>query len=212
MLQEFISTKTFRYITVGNPEKASKLIFVLHGYGQLVEYFVRKFDGLGEDVFIVAPEGMHRFYLKGSSGRVGASWMTKEARESDITDNIHWLNELNDYIREEHSFESTILLGFSQGGATAARWYENSSNPFDHLIMWASVFPPDLQMNAFATTIDSGKNHFVLGQDDPYYDIDQQKDVMDFYKSIGFRSTQYKGGHDIDLATLKVLFEDLKSK
>lgn len=212
MLHEFISTKTFRYLTIGNPKKASKLLIVLHGYGQLVEYFVRKFDGLDEDVFIVAPEGMHRFYLKGSSGRVGASWMTKEAREADIRDNIHWLNELNELIQKEQSFEKTILLGFSQGGATAARWYENSTIPFDHLIMWASVFPPDLQMNVPTTNDHLGKNLFVLGDGDIYFDLEAQTKILDFYKSIGFSSMQYKGNHDIDLDTLKVLLEDLKSK
>ena len=212
MLHEFISTKTFRYITIGNPKKASKLLIVLHGYGQLVEYFVRKFDGLDEDVFIVAPEGMHRFYLKGSSGRVGASWMTKEAREADIHDNIHWLNELNELIQKEQSFEKTILLGFSQGGATAARWHENSTIPFDHLVMWASVFPPDLQMNVPLTNVDKGKNLFVLGTDDIYFDLEAQTNVLEFYKSIGFISMKYKGNHDIDSDTLKVLLEDLKSK
>jgi hypothetical protein len=54
MLHEFISTKTFRYVTIGNPKKASKLLIIQHGNGQLVEYFVRKFDGLEEDVSIVA--------------------------------------------------------------------------------------------------------------------------------------------------------------
>ncbi|MCF8415911.1 MAG: hypothetical protein K9G40_06685 [Crocinitomicaceae bacterium] len=210
MLHEFISTKTFRYITIGNPKKASKLLIVLHGYGQLVEYFVRKFDGLKEDVFIVAPEGMHRFYLKGSSGRVGASWMTKEAREADIHDNIHWLNQLNELIQKEQSFEKTILLGFSQGGATAARWYENSTIQFDHLVMWASVFPPDLQMNLKSTTVKTEKNIFVLGNDDPFFNSEEQSKVLEFYKTIDFGLIQYNGNHDIDLATLKVLLEDLK--
>ena len=210
MLHEFISTKTFRYITIGNPKKASKLLIVLHGYGQLVEYFVRKFDGLDEDVFIVAPEGMHRFYLKGSSGRIGASWMTKEAREADIHDNIHWLNQLNELIQKEQSFEKTILLGFSQGGATAARWYENSTIQFDHLVMWASIFPPDLQMNLKSTTDKTGKNIFVLGNDDPFFNSEEQSKVLEFYKTNDFGLIQYKGNHDIDLATLKVLLEDLK--
>ena len=210
MLHEFISTKTFRYITIGNPKKASKLLIVLHGYGQLVEYFVRKFDGLDEDVFIVAPEGMHRFYLKGSSGRIGASWMTKEAREADIHDNINWLNQLNELIQKEQSFEKTILLGFSQGGATAARWYENSTIQFDHLVMWASIFPTDLQMNLKSTTDKTGKNIFVLGNDDPFFNSEEQSKVLEFYKTNDFGLIQYKGNHDIDLATLKVLLEDLK--
>ena len=88
-------SKTAKYTTYGNPDKASIIIFALHGYGQLVQFFIRKFQVLdAEQYFVVAPEGLHRFYLKGSSGRVGASWMTKEERQSDIEDYINYLDDL----------------------------------------------------------------------------------------------------------------------
>ena len=58
MEQHLTSTKTFRYFTYGDIDKATKLIFVLHGYGQLAEFFIRKFHFLEEDYLIVAPEGM----------------------------------------------------------------------------------------------------------------------------------------------------------
>jgi hypothetical protein len=72
--------KTIRYFTIGDIEKAKYLLIALHGYGQLSSYFGKKFEDLPNEFFIVIPEGMHRFYLDGTSGRVGASWMTKEAR------------------------------------------------------------------------------------------------------------------------------------
>ncbi|MBM3915983.1 MAG: hypothetical protein FJ349_00025 [Sphingomonadales bacterium] len=56
-----------------------KIIFALHGYGQLGQFFFRQFNILNDNWGIVVPEGPHRFYLEGSSGRVGASWMTKES-------------------------------------------------------------------------------------------------------------------------------------
>ena len=81
---QFTHPKTFRYHILNEGTNAKKVLYVLHGYGQLAEFFVRKFRELGDEYLIVAPEGMHRFYLQGSSGRVGASWMTKEDREQDI--------------------------------------------------------------------------------------------------------------------------------
>ena len=132
------------YHTIGNPEKASKIIFALHGYGQLSKYFIRKFNDLHEDYFIIAPEGLHRFYIKASAGRVGASWMTKENREDDIKDYINLLNNIWDKYNEQYQFSERILLGFSQGGATASRWHQFGKFKAQKFILWASIFPPRL--------------------------------------------------------------------
>jgi predicted esterase len=193
-----ISKKTYRYFTWGNAEKATKLVYVLHGYGQLAEYFIRKFHVLPEEYFIVAPEGMHRFYLKGSSGRVGASWMTKEARESDIKDTINWLDELNQLIYSKYIFDKKIILGFSQGGATAARWQLNGRVSANHLILWASVFPPDLQLEKEVKETQSSRNYFLIGKKDEYFSEIEQQKMLEFYSSINYESIQYDGNHDIN--------------
>jgi predicted esterase len=193
-----ISKKTYRYFTWGNAEKATKLVYVLHGYGQLAEYFIRKFHVLPEEYFIVAPEGMHRFYLKGSSGRVGASWMTKEARESDIKDTINWLDELNQLIYSKYIFDKKIILGFSQGGATAARWQFNGRVSANHLILWASVFPPDLQLEKEVKATQSSRNYFLIGKKDEYFSEIEQQKMLEFYSSINYESIQYDGNHDIN--------------
>jgi predicted esterase len=202
-----ISKKTYRYFTWGNPETATKLVYVLHGYGQLAEYFIRKFHVLPEEYFIVAPEGMHRFYLKGSSGRVGASWMTKEARESDIKDTINWLDELNQLIYSKYTFDKKIILGFSQGGATAARWQFNGRVSANHLILWASVFPPDLELETEVKVTQSSRNHFLIGRKDEYFsEIDQQK-MLEFYTSMNYESIQYDGNHDVSEKVLLDLMQ-----
>ncbi len=195
--------KTFRYWISGDFEKANKLIIVLHGYGQLAEFFIRKFNQIPEDYLVVAPEGMHRFYLNGTSGRVGASWMTKEDRESDITDNLIWLSKLFSQLTEQKTFEKTILLGFSQGGATAARWFYSKKVPFDQLILWASVFPPDLEKPQINS---NSNNYFVIGTDDEYYNAEAQKNEIEFYEKIGFQTLQFEGKHDIEIYALNGIF------
>ena len=42
----------------------------------------------------MAPEGLSRFYLEGFSGKVGATWMTREDR----------LNDIDNYLRDHGGF------------------------------------------------------------------------------------------------------------
>jgi len=196
------SSKTFRYFTLGNPEKAKKMLFVLHGYGQLPEYFIQKFNDLGDEYFIVAPEGMHRFYLKGSSGRVGASWMTKEERLTDISDTINYLNDLYVQVAQEFDVNQISILGFSQGAAAAARWFYSNEKLASQLIIWASVFPPDLERSSEINPSNSLSNKFVIGKQDEFFDEQQQNELMQFYSENGFEVFRFDGKHDIDPSTL----------
>ena len=199
---------TFRYVTHGS-EKAPHLLIVLHGYGQLAEYFIQKFTHLDSDFFIVAPEGMHRFYLKGSSGRVGASWMTKEERQLDIQTNLNWLNTLLAKLTSVNTYQKISLLGFSQGGATAARWF-HATNQFDHFISWASVFPPDLEQELTKTPNATKNNFFIIGTNDEFVTPDEQKNLLQFYQDKGYQTIVYEGKHAIDSACLQKLTTAIK--
>lgn len=205
------SSKTFRYYTLGDFNKGKTLLFVLHGYGQLAKYFIQKFNFLPEDYFIVAPEGMHRFYLNGSAGRVGASWMTKEDRENDILDNLNWLEDLYTEFKKNKKFDKIIILGFSQGGATAARWFYKNRNNFDHLIMWATVFPPDLNVKLEITPYKNEKNYFALGTSDEFYDDVSQLEILEFYSSLGFTPLTFNGKHDINQMTVETILSSIHS-
>jgi predicted esterase len=206
MLYEFKSEKTFRFATLGELSTAHTILYVLHGYGQLSEFFIRKFSSLGEGYFVVAPEGMHRFYLNGTSGRVGASWMTKEARETDIADNINWLNDLDKRIDADNQQRRKVILGFSQGGATAARWYYNREIHADQLIMWASVFPPDLTIEKEIRS-NEDKGIFVVGSQDTYFEDIDGKMAIEHFQQLGFTPFTFDGGHDLDENTLVKLLK-----
>jgi len=199
MSHSFIAPKTYRYYTSGDPVSSKYILLALHGYGQLAKYFIKKFGECSADYFVVAPEGPHRFYLKGYSGRVGASWMTKEARENDIEDNLKWLNELLDELQKNKNYEKIVLLGFSQGGPTAARWYAQNESRFHKLILWSSVFPPDIDK----TRISKNKgNVFAVGLNDEFLNDSLLNKEIESYEELGFDTITFKGNHDINTEVL----------
>jgi hypothetical protein len=55
-----------RYYKLGEINAATRQIwFVLHGYGQLAQFFIKKFNTLTDhNVCVIAPEGLSRFYLE----------------------------------------------------------------------------------------------------------------------------------------------------
>ena len=195
MEMTFKHSKTFRYELINNHAKAKTVLYVLHGYGQLARFFIRKFAHLPEDILIVAPEGMHRFYVKGAFGRVGASWMTKELREVDIADNIAWLNALDEELSNTYPIERRYLLGFSQGGSTAIRWNIHGKPTFDSLLIWASEFPPDEKENV--EQLSENQLHFFIGSNDELYTSTDQEKLINEYEHKGFKISPYIGTHDI---------------
>ncbi len=192
---------SLRYRTLQTGDHAKHLVYVLHGYGQLVEYFSQKFSGIPQDdVLFVFPEGRHRFYLRGTSGRVGASWMTKEWREEDIRLNILSLDILHATMLKEHSPEKITVIGFSQGGATTARWLANGNVNCDHFVSWASVYPPDLAVEEHTNL--AKKSSFVLGTEDEFFPKADQEVLIADYQSRGIHIARFEGTHDIDKETL----------
>lgn len=204
MSHSFKASKTYRFFSIPSENNSKNLLVALHGYGQLAAFFIKKFNACSYDYTILAPEGPHRFYKNGYSGRVGASWMTKEAREDDIKDNINWLTEwLTDHLKE-NTYDKIILLGFSQGGATAARWYYNDPGQFDQLILWASVFPPDISKPKIKLP---NNNFYVVGKNDEFINYEMRLNEVKFYQNIGFDTLIYDGNHDIDPFVLQQILK-----
>ncbi len=201
----FTINKTARYYTIGDLKTAKNILIVLHGYGQLAYYFSKKFEFLSrKDYFIIAPEGTHRFYLEGTSGRVGASWMTKEARLLDINNNENYLEDLTTYFHTQNTSTQIHVLGFSQGAATATRWFEKSKLNIASLILWASVFPDDVSIK-----IQQHKNTnliFVLGSKDPYFNEEMEHKCLNIYQSMNFEIIRFEGKHELNQHVLESIF------
>lgn len=210
--------RTARYWTAGPaPAEAIGTLYALHGYGQLGEYFIRKFQNAADAGWhVVVPEGGHRFYLKGTEGRVGASWMTKEDRLSDIEDYVAFLDHLKQRVDSMGAKGPQLLLGFSQGVATALRWLAlgtGGTAAWRAVIAHSGVIPPDLPKGAETLQL-APPLHLVNGDEDPYYTDPES----------GFRTSErewtasggdpgqitrhiFQGGHTIDPAVVQRILD-----
>lgn len=207
---EFEVPKTARYAVL-RPERPVGRIWALHGYGQLPEFFLRRFRGAAEAGWeVIAPEGLHRFYLEGTSGRVGASWMTKEARESDMADYVRYLNALHAALPASEG--PSVLLGFSQGVATAARWACRGSAKFEAHVFWAGVFPPDLDLEQEVAPLRKVPTWVALGDADPFFKEDLLIAASERFTSAGIDHdlVRFPGAHHMDEAALGQILSALE--
>jgi predicted esterase len=194
-----ITPKHMRYAVLEpGQDQVDEIWYVLHGYGQLARYFIRKFESAAAaNRLIVAPEGMHRFYVQGHSGRVGASWMTKEDRQNDIQDYVQYLDALHASLKSRLKSDGKVkVIGFSQGAATACRWAVLGNVSFDALALWAGVFPPDLPI---AQVIPSMPLYFLVGNQDEFLNEDEINiHLQEMHnKQLAVRVLRFDGKHDI---------------
>ena len=190
-----------RYFTLGKlGAKTESVWFVIHGYGQLAKYFLKKFEPLSESHFIIAPEGLSKFYQEGFSGRVVATWMTKENRLTEIENYINYLNSI--YVDLGLENYSINVLGFSQGVATASRWVLNQDKvKIKQLVLWSGQFPPDIDINSASQRLSAIKTQVVYGTQDPYITPDGIKSQVQFLEELGSKPiiSTFSGAHDMDI-------------
>jgi len=195
-----------RYFQSNEPsEHIKNVYFVCHGHGMLAYYFLKKFEGLFDsETIVVAPEGLSRYYLDGFSGRVGATWMTKEERLTDIHNYVTYLDTVFQEVINHCPNARITLLGFSQGSATASRWLMHGKNHFDRLVLWAGIFPPDLPFELSEQKLKNTEVTFVYGKNDPYLSEQKMNEQRDIASKLGVEAQElvFDGAHEIDNATL----------
>jgi predicted esterase len=212
--------KTARYFTLGTLSEATREIwFVVHGYGQLAEFFIRHFRGLDDGTrYIVAPEGLSRFYVKEWT-RVGATWTTKEDRDSEVQDYLAYLQQLQQTVFEELHQKGgkpdavrVWTLGFSQGVTTLCRWIVRGGLRADKLICWAGGFPAEIDLSAHKALFEGMKTTFVIGADDEFITPEilekQQISIAEAGLQLDFIS--FEGTHVMNTEVLKAVVEQMK--
>ena len=182
--------------------KEHAIWIVLHGYGQLAEFFIRKFlphDSV-ERLFI-APEGTNHSYLKDFQGRVGANWMTSYQRETAISNNHRYLNRMMEEVLSVFEKAPRIhLLGFSQGAATATRWASQWEGRLDSLILWGGGFAHDLELEVAKEKFASTEVILVHGLKDELVNEESKKrqEALLFELGKPLNLLTFSGGHEID--------------
>jgi len=203
--------KTGRYYLLGNQNyNIKKLWFVFHGYGQLAENFIKIFEPLIDDkTLIVAPEALNKFYLKGYSGDVGSSWMTREDRENEIKDYLIFLNNVYSKIISELYLPKIELnvLGFSQGGPTAVRWLMNKKVVADKLILCGAKLPVDIDLRLATIIFRSTKLMYAIGEKDEFVNAqnvsDEKSKLLENRITAEFVYHDY--GHEINRSFVEII-------
>lgn len=181
-------------------EKTERIWLVFHGYGQLAEFFIKKFEGLDpKKNFIIAPQGLSKYYLEGVYGRVGASWMTKEDRLTEIENQYMYLDQVLNQFKIDG--KDLVYFGFSQGTATMGRYAAYAKIPFQQMIIWAGTFPPDTDPKDWKFLTGVEKISYYTSKEDVYFKeemISQQNEVVKNALGKEPELNWYSGGHRVD--------------
>ena len=221
--RERLTQRTARYVVIGaDPAHASHIWIALHGYGMLASRFARPFvDAVPANSCIIAPEGLSRFYLEqpradgGHMQRVGATWLTRESRETEIADAHVWLNLVHDEVVAESRAARgrdprVAVLGFSQGVATAMRWIANGSVQPQQFVAWAGGLAHDVQRDAFVHKMQHAELVLVTGDSDEFATEANREAVLTAVRQLAtpHRVLTFVGGHHLDGPLLHTLFHE----
>ncbi len=204
-----------RYYKEGTITPSTKQVWiVIHGYGQLAQFFIRKFKKLtGHEICIIAPEGLSRFYLSEfteqgrADNKVGATWMTRENRLTDIDNYVNYLDRIYHSELVNYPDVPVTLLGFSQGCATVCRWASQGNVKFARLILWAGLFPPDMDFEAGHKVLASKKTYMVVGDKDQFVTPERIKEFDELAGKLGIQPEKivFDGKHEINDEVLQLL-------
>lgn len=191
-------SRTGVYYKIGE-ETSNRQWFCLHGYAQVAELMINKFDRReAKHEKIVCVEAPNRFYWKGVRGLPVATWMTSRFRLDEIRDNNDYLNKV--YRSEINQSSERVLFGFSQGGTTIWRWIYDQRPDFDVFINYAGWIPEDLDLKVLSKYMVGKRLIFIYGTQDEYLIDDRIKalEMIIDRSGLDIMILKNSGSHKID--------------
>jgi predicted esterase len=190
----------------------------MHGYGQLAAPFIESFRAVDDGTrLIVAPEALSRFYEGDAKARlhkdasVGASWMTRDERLSEIEDYLAYFDTVHRSMLARlgaggRDLKITVL-GFSQGAAAAARWVASGRVKAARLVVWGSSLPPELDLGDANSALRRAETIVVIGTTDVFATPKVVEMELSRLRAANFpfRLVSFDGGHRLDDDTLRSL-------
>lgn len=194
----------------GDPAAVRELWVALHGYGQLASSLANDLGAIDDGArLIVAPEGLSRFYFakpfeSHREAPVGASWMTRADRDEEIADYLEWLDLAHaHHARALKTGTPLVVLGFSQGTATASRWIASGRVRPRRFICWGAGIAPELDL-AEGSPLRATRVTLVHGSRDRLVSRDAVNTERTRLDAAGFPHdyVEFEGGHRLDDDTL----------
>jgi predicted esterase len=208
--------RTARYVLLGAGQEGAvaEVWFAIHGMSQLAASFARRFEPIASPTrLVVVPEALSRYYLapaeaiRAGEVRVGASWMTREARDLEITDHVRYLDLLWAHLTTRYTLDTArvTVLGFSQGVATIGRWLARSTIArADAVILWGGKVPPDILPLAEDSPLRRERWTMVVGDRDDFAtpEVVAEERARLAAADLDVAFVSFAGGHAIDPDTL----------
>jgi predicted esterase len=195
------------YFAIGQTRERTETIWMIfHGYGQLAEHFQARFSVIDPaHNRLVFPQALSRFYLKGVTKQVGASWMTAYERQTDIQNYITYLDQIYQ-LEVKPQNRKVHVIGFSQGAHTASRWIYHSKIPYQKFIAWGAGLADEVDRKTAKQSF-AGENYVVIGDQDRFVTGEVLETMKLRYKAIGYnyKLISYQGTHDVYPEVLKAL-------
>ena len=117
-----VSTPTHGRVLVRRSDGPARGVLAgFHGYSETAAIQMTRLEQIaaGRPWTLLSIQGLHRFY-RGRSQEVGASWMTREDRETAIADNLAYVAGALRLV-DADAAGGVVFAGFSQGVAMAYR-------------------------------------------------------------------------------------------
>lgn len=149
--QTFATTRTARYYSLGEAGPTVRHVwFCLHGHDQPLAELAAQLAPLDTpERLLVLPEGLARYDRPaapdGTSQGTVAAWFSTEALLPDFADLTSYLDALAQEVLAQCPPDTPVtVLGYGHGAAAACRWLAGNNIPYERLVLYAAVFPPEL--------------------------------------------------------------------
>jgi len=151
----FSTTRTARFYSLGEPGPDIRHIwFCLHSHNESVADFAIQLRPLDTpERLLVMPEALARYNQPAAAPTAApstvAAWFATDAIQFDLHDVAHYLDALAEQILAACPPNTPVtILGHGHGAAAACRWLATSRIAYDRLVLYAAVFPPEINRQA----------------------------------------------------------------
>ncbi|UYZ62430.1 alpha/beta hydrolase [Hymenobacter weizhouensis] len=150
VLNSFSTTRTARYISLGEAgPQVQHVWFCLHGESQLLPEFAAQLVNLDTpERLLILPEALSRYPVAPTAAEplaTAATWFAPGSLLPDLADLTAYLDALAEQVLAQCPAGVPVtVLGYGQGAAAACRWLAGGRIDYERLILYASVFPPEI--------------------------------------------------------------------
>jgi predicted esterase len=132
--------------------------------------------------------------------------MTRERREEEIADYVEYLDRTAGFVERELgcAARTRVVLGFSQGAATAWRWAALGDTRNERLIAAGGGIPPDLDLARAAERLSGTSIELVRGSRDAVFTSDALARDRERLAAAGLACSarEVDSGHELEASWL----------